>query len=293
MPAGGDSATLVDILGRTTEFLQSRGVGTPRLDAELLLGHVLGLERMQLYLQFDRPVIEAELAALRPLVRRRGQREPLAWITGERGFHDLDLHVHPGVLVPRPDTETLVEAALERIGDPGEEAVYVADVGCGSGAVGLAIAAARPTVRVYATDLSPEALANTKANVARLGLTDRVAVLRGDLLDPIPAQRPVDWVVSNPPYIPSGDIDALMPEVSRHEPRLALDGGADGLDVIRRLDEVAWRRARRGLLVELGQGQADAVADLLRDRGWLDVRSWADLAGIARVVGGVKPASGG
>ena len=289
MPPASDSPTLVHILGRTTEFFASKGSDAPRLDAELILAHALGLERMQLYLQFDRPLAPHELEALRPLVRRRGQREPVAWITGECGFHALNLEVHPGVLVPRPDTETLVDAALELIPADGDEPVYVADVGCGTGAVGLAIAAARPRVRVYATDVSDAALAN--ANVGALQLQDRVAVLRGDLLDPIPAARPIDWVVSNPPYIPSADIDALMPEVSRHEPRLALDGGTDGLDVIRRLDAVAWQRARRGLLVELGQGQAGAVADLFRARGWAQVRVWTDLPGIERVVGAVKPGS--
>lgn len=291
MPGASDTPELVDILSRTTEFFASRGIDSPRLEAELLLAHVLGLERMQLYLQFDRPLTAEELTALRPLVRRRGQREPLAWIVGARGFHDVDLQVHPGVLVPRSDTETLVEAALEMIPANATEPIYVADVGCGSGAVGLAIAVARPNVRLYATDLSDEALVNTRSNVAYLGLEGRVAVLRGDLLSPIPEGRPIDWIVSNPPYIPSAAIDELMPEVSRFEPRLALDGGTDGLDVIRRLDVVAWRRARRGLLIELGVGQADTVEDLLRARGWADVRRWVDLPGIPRVVGGVKPGS--
>mgnify|MGYP002828139164 CR=1 FL=1 len=282
---------MVSVIERTAAWLADKGVDSPRLDAELLVCHVLGLERLQLYLQFDRPFSDSELAALRPLVRRRGLREPLAWILGERGFHALDLQVDRDVLVPRPDTETLVDAALEDIPEDSDEPVYVADIGCGTGAVGLAVAAARPQVRLYAVDLSPQALANTKANVERLGLKDRVAVLRGDLLDPIPESRPIDWVLSNPPYIPSADIDALMPEVSTHEPRLALDGGPDGLDIIRRLIAQAVPRVRRGLRVELGAGQAAAVMQLLREAGLEDVRSWADLAGIDRIVGGVKPRS--
>jgi len=283
--------TLVQVLERTDRWLAEHGVESSRLEAELLIGHVLGKERLQLYMEFDRPLTEQELARLRPLVRRRGTREPLAWILGERGFHALDLQVDSDVLVPRPDTETLVEAALELIPEGGEEPVYVADIGCGTGAVGLAVAAARPQVRLYAVDLSPAALANTKANVVRLGLKDRVGVLRGDLLDPIPARRPIDWVLSNPPYIPSGDIDGLMPEVSAHEPRLALDGGPDGLDVIRRLVNAAVPRIRQGLLLELGHDQAPAVQELLTRAGLQDVRAWNDLAGIARVVGGVKAAS--
>src|SRR5690606_16742019 len=147
-----------------------------------------------------------ELERLRPLVARRGRREPMAWILGHREFHTLDLEVGPGVLVPRPDTETLVDAALAWIPE-GPEPIHVADVGCGSGAVGLAVAAVRPAVRVYAIDLAPEPLEITRRNVRRLGLEKRVAVLQGDLLDPVPPDRPIEWVLSNPPYIASRDID--------------------------------------------------------------------------------------
>lgn len=285
--------SLVDILTRTETYLKQRGVDSPRLDAELLVGKAVDLPRLQIYLQFDRPMTDDELEALRPLVRRRGQREPMAWILGEKGFHALDLLVHPGVLVPRPDTETLVEAALSFLPADDAEPAYIADVGCGTGAVGLAVAMARPNARVFAVDLSPQALDNTRANVEQLGLTARVAVLQGSLLDPIPASRPIDWVLSNPPYIPSADIPDLMPEVATHEPRLALDGGPDGLDTIRELVRMAFNRARKGLLLELGQGQAAAVQDLLKESGFQDVRAWNDLAGIPRVVGGVKPESTG
>ncbi|MCB9687135.1 MAG: peptide chain release factor N(5)-glutamine methyltransferase [Alphaproteobacteria bacterium] len=282
-------APLVDILVRTEGFLRSKGITSPRLEAELLLAHVLKVQRLQLYLAHDRPMSTAELAELRPLVARRGRREPLSWILGHRGFHAIELVIRPGVLDPRPDTETLVEALLGEVpkDDPGP--VYVADIGCGSGAVGLAIAHARPAVRLYAVDLDPNALAVTKENVATLGLTDRVGVLRGDLLDAIPANRPIHWVVSNPPYIPTGEIDGLMPEVSQHEPRRALDGGRDGLDVVRRLVTQASQRARTGLLMEIGHDQAGRAADLLRRAGFVDIRTWDDLQGIARVVGGRIP----
>lgn len=287
--------TVVEVLKRTEGWLRERGVPTPRLDAEVLLGHVLGVERLQLYLMFDRPLTDDELERLRPLVRRRGQREPVAWIVGHKGFHALDLQVGPGVLVPRPDTETLVEAAAAWIRDVGDDPSFVADVGCGSGAVGLALAAALPQVRVYAIDRMDAPLATTKANVAALGLADRVAVLKGDLLAPVPAHRPIDWVVSNPPYIPSAHIDALEPEVSRHEPREALDGGPDGLDVVRRLVAQARPRARRGLLLEIGHDQADRVAAILQAAGFTDVTTWKDLGGHRRVVGGrcALPAANG
>jgi release factor glutamine methyltransferase len=279
---------LIDVLRKTEGFFREKGIPTPRLDAELLLAHVLGLERLQLYLRFDQPLTDKDLEALRPLVRRRGLREPLAYVLGTKGFHRLDLAVRPGVLVPRPDTETLVEAALEWIGTP-TEPVFVADVGAGTGAVGLAIAHTLPQVRVYETDLSPEALACTRENVATLQLGDRVAVLEGSLLDPIPARRPIDWVVSNPPYIPTRVIDTLEPEVAKHEPRLALDGGLDGLGPYRLLVPQARARARKGLLVEVGHDQADAVGALFEAAGFVDVRTWTDLGGHRRVVGGKIP----
>ncbi len=279
---------LVEVLTRTEGYLRGRGVPSPRLEAELLLCHVLDLPRLELYLLHDRPLREAELEALRALVRRRGQREPLDWILGRKAFHDLELSLEPGVLVPRPDTETLVEAALAWIPE-GPDPVYVADVGCGSGAVGLAVARARPHVRVYATDIDEIALRVARANVERLELGDRVAVLRGDLLAPVPADRPIDWVLSNPPYVASGDLPDLEPEVSQWEPRRALDGGADGLDVYRRLVPEAARRARSGLLVEVGQGQAGRVSGLFRRAGLTGLETWRDLAGIQRVVGGRRP----
>ena len=280
-----DHIRLVDVLTRTEDWFRQRGIDTPRLDAELLLCHILKMERLQLYLAHDRPMDQTELTALRALVRRRGNREPLAWLVGSKGFHAIDLVVAPDVLVPRADTETLVEAALEWI-DSEADPVYVADVGSGTGAVGLAIASAHPGVRVYAIDRSKAALACTRENVRLLDLGSRVGILEGDLLAPVPAHRPIDWVVSNPPYIPSPDFDTLQPEVAEHEPRLALDGGRDGLDVYRRLIPMAAQRARKGVLVEVGHDQAPRVMALFRRAELKDVRTWDDLGGIARVVGG-------
>ncbi len=324
---------LVDVLASTAAWLKERGIPSARLDAELLIGHVLGLDRVKVYLSYDRPLTDEELERLRPLVRRRGNREPLAWVLGHKEFYGRDFVVTPGVLVPRPDTEILVEAALEWLpasssswggGSPpatppeppvsdrrvlpwaaadvpapapavagappeplsDEPPVYVADIGSGTGCIGLTIALERPAVRLFAVDRSEDALAATRANVAKHGLEKRAAVLRGDLLAAIPATRPLDWIVSNPPYIPTTDLDGLQPEVRDHEPRLALDGGPDGLDVYRRLVPDAAARARRGVLVEVGAGQAQGVAALMTAAGLTEVRIWKDLAGIERVVGG-------
>lgn len=283
--------TVVEVLKKTEAFLAQRGVPQPRREAELLLGHVMGVDRVQVYLSFDKPLAEAELAAIRPLVTRRGRREPLGWILGSVGFHMLDdVLVHPGVLVPRPDTEALVEAVLACIPEGGEEPVFVADVGCGSGAAGLAVAVARPQVRLYALDLSDAALENTRANVEALGLDKRVGVLKSDLLQAIPEHRPIDWVISNPPYIARAVLDGLEPEVAAHEPRLALDGGPDGLDVYRRLIPAAAAKARRGVLVEIGHDQGEAVAALSRDAGLVEVTVRPDLGGRDRVVSGRVPA---
>lgn len=274
--------TVVEVLERTRQFLERRGVPHPRRDAERLLGHALGMQRLQLYVQFDRPLTMAEQQTLRQMVLRRGRREPLGWITGRVGFHEIELTVGEGVLVPRPDTETLVEAALALI--PQDSPCFVADVGTGSGAVGLALAHARPQARVFAIDKSRAALDCARANVAALGLGDRVALLAGELLQPVPSRRSLDIVVSNPPYIASGELEGLEPEVSRFEPRLALDGGPDGLAVIRPLLAAAARRARRAVLIEVGAGQAGAVVEICRGLGLERMAVHRDLGGHERVV---------
>jgi release factor glutamine methyltransferase len=276
---------LVEVLTRTTDFFRQRGIPSPRLDAELLLGHVLGLDRVKVYLNFDRPIDDPELERLRALVRRRGNREPLAWVLGHKEFYGRDFVVTPGVLVPRPDTEALIEAVLERLPPEDDAPVYVADVGSGTGCIGLTLALERPAVRLYAVDLAEAALTCTRENIERYALKERVGVRRGDGLAAVPADRPVDWLVSNPPYIPTAAIDALAPEIARHEPRLALDGGADGLACYRSLVAVARGRVRRGVCFEVGDGQAPAVAALLEASGLAPTWTRKDLSGVERVVG--------
>lgn len=277
---------LVEVLTATTDFFRSRGIPSPRLDAELLIGHALGLNRVGVYLNFDRPIRDEELEPIRVMVRRRANREPVAWILGKKEFYGRDFIVGPGILVPRPDTETLIEAMLPLLGNA--DPIFVADIGSGSGCIGLTLAAERPGVRLFAVDVSEIALATTKQNVEALGLKDRVAVLRGSLLEPIPAGRVIDWVISNPPYIPTLDLEGLQPEVRDHEPRIALDGGPDGLDVYRRLIPAAAARARVGIALEVGAGQAVAVAALVREAALPEIAIVRDLGGIERVVIGTR-----
>lgn len=279
------SWTILEVLQWTTARFTERGISSPRLDAELLAAQALGLSRVQLYTQFDRPLDAAELAALRMLVKRRQAGEPVAYITGRKEFWSLDLAVDARVLIPRPDSETAVEEALARTRDGGR----VADVGTGAGTIALALAKARPDLTVFASDVSADALAVARSNAERLGLP--VTFVEGSLLEPLRASAPFDLLVANLPYVPTADIAGLPAEV-RCEPRLALDGGADGLDLVRALVAQAVELLAPGgaLVLEIGAGQAAASAELLRAAGLAEIRTRRDLGGVERVVSGQRPA---
>ena len=289
--------TVLEIVRWTTTRFSQRGLASPRLDAEILAAHALGISRVQLYVQYDRPLETAELAGMRELVRRRQAGESVAYIIGKKEFFGIDLAVDARVLVPRPDTETLVDEALARLAATGGvvEALRVADVGTGSGAVAIAIAKTgvraaaepRPALEVVASDVSPDALVVARANAERHGAA--ITFVEGDLDAPLAALAPFDVIAANLPYIASGDIDGLAPEV-RAEPRLALDGGGDGLALVRRLVAAAPGLLRAGgsLALEIGAGQAAATAELLAAAGFTDIRRRRDLGEIERVVSGVK-----
>ncbi len=267
--------TVREALDSAVIAIGAAGSDTPRLDAEVLLAAALGIDRTALFLDPAREVQGAAVRAFQDAVRRRSAgREPVAYITGTRGFRHIDLCVDARVLVPRPETELLVEVGVELLG----EGARVVDVGTGSGAVALALASERPDLRVLATDVSADALAVARANAERLGL-GAVVFAQGDLLA---ALGEVDAVLSNPPYVADGERAELPPEIAQHEPPGALFAGADGLDVIRRLVERAATATT--LAVEVGAGQADAVARLAREVGFTTVATRPDLAGIDRVV---------
>jgi release factor glutamine methyltransferase len=273
--------TLAEVLRRSTEYLESHGSPTPRLDAELLLADSLGLSRIELYTQFERPLSETELAGCREFVRRRGRREPVAYVLGHRGFRRLTLELDARVLVPRPETELLVDRCLALIADLPSPSVV--DVGTGSGAIALAIKDECPQAQVTACDVSAGALDVARANAERLGL--ELELLESDLLAAV-SDRTFDLIVSNPPYVSRSELEQLEPEVSRHEPELATLAGEDGLEVYRRLLPQAAERLGSGgrLAVECGRGQAGwLVAEMLR-LGYVDPRVDTDLAGIERVV---------
>ena len=266
------AVTVREALDSALVALRGSGVDTPQLDAELLLAHVLGIDRTALFLEPDAPVTGPPVRAFREVVRDRTVRRlPVAYITGVKGFRHLDLHVDPRVLIPRPETEHLVEAALTL-----PQGARVVDVGTGSGAVALALKSERPDLEVHATDLSEDALHVAYANAQRLGL--HVTFHHGELLAGLGL---VDAVVSNPPYIPLGT--TLAPEIMRHEPTVALYGGTDGLEVIERLIPAAAAKAgARWIALEVGAGQAEAVQELAPKRWQTDTRP--DLAGIDRIV---------
>jgi len=263
------------------DYFKQKGVDSPRLTMELMLSHVLKLTRFELYLQFDRPLTEPELAELRSMVKRRAMREPLQYILGEAHFYKRVFEVNPSVLIPRPETELLVEEALRR-----SHSLRCLDVGTGSGCIGITMALERPETEVVAIDVSEEALEVARRNAERLGARN-ISFERADFFDDMAVRSlgSFDLVISNPPYISSAEIPGLEPEVRDHEPSVALTDGADGFRFYHRFLEFAPRLLRDGasLFLEIGYGQARQLTTLFRGAGF-EVDILTDLDRVERIL---------
>lgn len=270
------------VLAWTKDFLTSRGIENARLEAEWLLTAATGMDRVGLYLNFEKPLTDEELANYRAMVARRGKREPLQHILGTQEFYGLEFEVTPDVLIPRHDTETLVIEALRLM--PGARAVL--DIGTGSGCIAVSMAKALPAAKVMAVDISAAALEVARRNAGRHGV--EITFLHGSLFDSL-HDVTFDLILSNPPYIPSRAIESLQPEVRDFDPRTALDGGLDGLDFYRTLIPSSLEYLTPGgwLLVEVGVGQACDVETIFSScSGYGPAITVQDPSGIARVVGG-------
>jgi release factor glutamine methyltransferase len=275
--------TVRDALDWTAVYLADKGDEQPRLSAEWLLSAATGLSRVELYALCDRPLDDDERAMLREGVKRRAAGEPLQYVTGEMPFRHIIVHVRPGVLIPRPETELLVDEVLEGLPVGGT----VIDLCTGSGCVGLSVAHERSDVRVWASDLDPLAVEVAAQNARRLGLTDRFTPVGGDLFAPLPSELKglVDVVAANPPYVSTAELASLPDEVRDYEPRSALDGGSDGLAIVRRVarDAVEWLRPGGRLALECDERGARAAARLLQE--WYEEVSLVqDLTGRDRIV---------
>jgi len=290
MTSASPHKTIRELIQVTSDYLDGKGVESAKLNAERLLADVLGMSRIELFFQHDRPVLGDELDRFRDLVRRRAQGQPLQQILGETEFYSRVFKVKPGVFIPRPETERLVEEAVALLAPPDRRllAPVAVEIGCGTGIIGISLAMEIPRLTVYATDVNPTAVKLTEHNAHTLGAGPRIHVLPGNRFDPLPAhlKGQVDLVVSNPPYIREADIPGLAAEVSEHDPVEALSGGEDGLVFYRALVSGVsdWLRPGGHMAVEIGDDQGQDVEDIFSASGLEDIRVIRDYADRDRVV---------
>jgi release factor glutamine methyltransferase len=280
---------VIDLITVAAEHMKSRGFEDARLEVERLLGSVLGLSRIELYLGFDRPVSEAERDRFRALYRRRLAHEPLQHLLGETDFREVTLKTDRRALIPRPETELLVEIAVEFL--RGRDHPLVADLGTGTGAIAVSVAYEVPGARVVAVDISDDALLLADRNARELGVQGAITLVSGDMLGALEGRGPFDAILSNPPYIRSGEIESLQPEVRDHEPKIALDGGPDGMEYLRAIIAGAHRFLKPGglILLECGEGQGEALKKFAEETGrYGSVEVIPDLAGKDRVIKAVR-----
>ena len=280
--------TILEILQWTIAFFKEKQIEPPRLTAEVLLAHVLQQDRLHLYVHFDQPLTPTERDAFKRLIRERVQGTPTQYLTGRQEFWSLEFQVAPGVLIPRPETEHLVEAAAARAKSLASPAIL--DIGTGSGAIAISLRKELPQAAISASDISGDALTIARRNAERIFPDGhRITFAQGDLFAPFSGQM-FDLIVSNPPYISANDYAALAREIREHEPRIALLAGEDGLDAYRRLIAAAEEFLRPGgaVIVEIGQGQSAAVIQLFEQRHFMIDQVIKDYAGIERVIIGAK-----
>jgi release factor glutamine methyltransferase len=281
--------TVLEAIQKSTDFLGKKGVESPRLNAESLLAHLLKMPRMKLYLNFDRALTAPETDALRELVKRRGQREPLQHITGSTNFCGHEISVSRHALVPRPETELLAELGwifLNELKTQNSQFKTALDFGTGTGCLAIALAAKCPNAKITALDLSADALALAKQNALQNQVAERIEFLSGDGFAALAIGTQFDLIISNPPYIPSAEIETLSPEVRDFDPRAALDGGADGLDFYRRLATEAkpFLKPDGKLMVEFGDGQANDIKNIFENEKWIVEAVQEDYSHRARIL---------
>ncbi|MBX3434330.1 MAG: peptide chain release factor N(5)-glutamine methyltransferase [Pirellulales bacterium] len=257
--------TIGRLLNWTTEFLRERGAESPRLDAEVLLAHARGCERIMLYAAFEEPASEELRTSFRELVKQRAAGKPVAYLVGKREFFSLSFAVTPDVLIPRPETEGLVVRALDLLKARPDGAPQAIDVGTGSGAIAVCLAKHNPQVRLTAVDVSPTALAVARRNAERHGVADRIEFVESDLFAAVPASEAFELIVSNPPYVTTAELATLADDVRRYEPQIALDGGEHGTTVVERLLAAATARLAPGgwLLMEVSPAIAERIERLI------------------------------
>jgi release factor glutamine methyltransferase len=284
-----DSWTILSLIQWTSAYFESNGIDSPRSTAEILLAHILEISRIELYLRYDQPMVSSELVRYKAFIRRRVRREPVAYIVGHKEFWSMPLIVNRQVLIPRPETECLVELALAEIPENrGAPLAWVLELGTGSGAIILALAKERPGHKYIALDQRLEAVMVSRQNADQNRLDTAVQFICGDWFSSLQASKAqFDLIVSNPPYIPSADIDGLQPEVAQYEPRSALDGGRDGLGCLKHIIETAPVYLRPGgvLVLEIGYDQAESVIQIANRRDAYDgISVEKDFSGLSRVV---------
>ena len=285
-----DALRIIDLLNRAAGHLEEKGFENARLEVERLLGHVLGLDRVRLYVEFERTVEDGELERFRELYRRRLDHEPLQHLIGSTGFRDLELKTDRRAFIPRPETELLVECAVDFL--RGRPNPVVADLGTGTGAIAVSVVCEVPGSCAVAVDISDDALHLARSNADRMGVADAIELVSADMLEGLAGRGPFDAVLSNPPYIPANDIPGLEPEVRDHDPHTALDGGDDGCSFLFAIADHAYEYLKPGglLLLECEGDQAPATAARLKATGqYRDITVLKDLAGRDRLVQGQRP----